>query len=341
MNRREIVGRIGLLTFGVKEARSGVSVRAASTKSASQENPYAYDVARYEKTDPRLVRYSESARFSSPLKPARRLAIGPDGHLYFAGGDRVSVLRTDGSLISEIATAGEPQCVAVSKGGIVYVGLRERIELHGLDGRLQATWEVPSGRPYCTGLALSENDLFAADSVNRVVIRYDLSGKIVGRIGAKDEGRGIPGLVLPSPHLDVEFHDDGLLRVNNPGRHRVEVYTVEGELTGWWGKPSAAIDGFCGCCNPVSIAMLHDGRCVTCEKGLPRVKVYAANGRFESVVAGVETFSENARAGVGIGGRVESLAGLDAAVDRQGRVFVLDRATGEIHVMTPKMGGAP
>jgi hypothetical protein len=58
---------------------------------------------------------------------------------------------------------------------------------------------------------------------------------------------------VPSACLDVEIAPDGLLRVNNPGRHRVETYTFDGDLELFWGRPSAAIDGFCGCCNPVNL----------------------------------------------------------------------------------------
>ncbi|MBM3243119.1 hypothetical protein FJZ31_43220, partial [Candidatus Poribacteria bacterium] len=50
------------------------------------------------------------------------------------------------------------------------------------------------------------------------------------------------------------------------------------------GYLSMDIDGFCGCCNPVNFAMLPDGRFVTCEKGLPRVKIYDADGTFSGVV---------------------------------------------------------
>ena len=122
---------------------------------------------------------------------------------------------------------------------------------------------------------MGENNVFAADAGNRVVLRYDKSGKLAGRIGEKNKERNIPGLIIPSPYLGVVLAPDGLLRVNNTGRHRVEAYTVNGDLESSWGKPSNAIEGFCGCCNPIGLALLPDGRYVTCEKGLPRVKVYS------------------------------------------------------------------
>ena len=84
------------------------------------------------------------------------------------------------------------------------------------------------------------------------------------------------------------------------------------------------IEGFCGCCNPVNFAMLPDGRFVTCEKGLPRAKVYDADGAFASVVAGPEAFLENGRTCT-----LDDLSncqtgGLNVAVDSQGHVLVMD-----------------
>jgi len=316
-----------------------VSVRHARTAAAQDAkggNPFAYDVGRFEATDPKLVRYQEVARFRSPRAEARRLAFGPDGQLYVAAGNYVTVMRTDGSVVSELALSSPPRCVAVAKDGLIYVGFRERIEVYEASGQRQAAWDSPRGRPWFTGLAIGENDVFAADAGNRVVLRYDWTGKLVGRIGAKDKDRQVPGLVLPSPYLDVELYKDGLLRVNNPGRHRVEVYTVDGDLEFFWGKASAAIDGFCGCCNPINLALLPDGRCVTCEKGLPRVKVYRANGEFDCVVAGPESFPENARVGAGEGTGDGVKAGLDVVVDAQERLYVLDFVAGNVRVLAPK-----
>lgn len=339
VNRRDFLReeglRLGMLTLGVEAAGSFATLRARGAANASRENPFAYDVERFERTNPDLIGYVETTRFKSPCDQPRRMALDIGGQIHLAGANCVCVLRTEGTVASEIGLDSPPQCVAVDRDGTIYVGFRDHIEVYGRDGKRKATWEPVAGRPFITGLATGIDDLFVADSGNRVLLRCNREGKIVGRIGAKDLSRNVPGLVLPSPHLDVELGADGLLRVNNPGRHRVESYGLDGALKGWWGKPSAAIDGFCGCCNPVSIALFPDGRVVTCEKGLPRVKVYRPTGELESVVAGPEIFRENARAGGGSASDVSGV-GLDAVVDAQGGVYVLDRVTGNIHVMAPR-----
>jgi hypothetical protein len=306
-------------------------VRAASP--GKEANPFALDVERLRKTDPKLIRYEQVGKFPSQNSSPRRLAIGPDGRVYVAGANSVSVLDSSGARITEIDCRAPARCVAITADGTIYIGVRDHVEVFDRNGKLLATWDTPGKRAWLSGLAVGEKDVFAADSGNRVVLRYDKSGKLMGRIGERNKERNIPGLILPSPYLDVKLAPDGLLRVNNTGRHRVEAYTVNGDLEFFWGKPSGAIDGFCGCCNPVSLALLPDGRCVTCEKGLPRVKVYSADGAFECVVAGVESFSENwlkcSLADCTVGG-------LDAAVDPQQRIYILDLVTNDVRVMKLK-----
>ncbi len=315
-------------------AALAASAQAAGAVGAEKQlNPFAYDVERFRKTDPKLIQYKQVGRFACPHPEPRRIALGPEERLYVAARKGVDVLDHAGARLDDISLPEPARCVAVGPDGIIYIGLRDHIEVFDRKGQRLATWESPGKRTWLTGLAVGENDVFAADAGNRVVLRYDKSGKVAGRIGGKDKERNIPGLVVPSPYLDVALARDGLLRVNNPGRHRVEAYTPGGDLELYWGKPSAAIEGFCGCCNPVGLALLPDGSCVTCEKGLPRVKVYSAEGVFACVVAGAESFPDNCRTG---DLSDCTTGGLDAAVDAQGRIYILDLAAADVRVMKRK-----
>jgi hypothetical protein len=135
--------------------------------------------------------------------------------------------------------------------------------------------------------------LFAADAGNRVILRYNKSGKLVRRMASATRTEH-PGFIIPSPFFDVEIARwDAVGQQSGPTPRRA--YTPDGDFRGAWGTVSMGIAGFCGCCNPINLALLPDGRFVTCEKGLPRVKIYSAEGQFESVVAGVEAFAENAK----------------------------------------------
>jgi hypothetical protein len=265
---------------------------------------------------------------------------GPSDRLYLAARSGIVILETDGTPVSEFSCEERVRSLAVAEDGTIYAGMRDHIEIYDPKGKRLAVWPVIEGRPYVTGLAVGGKDLFAADAGNRVVLRYDLDGKITGRIGKRDRDRNIPGLVLPSPFLDVEIGHDGLLRVNNPGRHHVELYTFEGDLELAWGKPSMGIQGFCGCCNPVNLALLDDGRVVTFEKGLSRVKVYSPLGEFESVVAGPESFADTASIDAITDADERVYGGLDGATDTQGRVIILDLLGADIHVMKPRIASS-
>lgn len=333
INRRQFLDR-GMRGAGVLAAGSAVGAFSGpfAFGASPEANPFAYNLDLYTKTDPKLLRYEEVGRFHFAGTEPRRIVWAQD-RLYIAAKNGVSVLAPDGAQISEISLASPARCVAVAGDRTIYAGLEDHVEVFDSKGQRLAAWESPGKKTWFSGLAAAENEVFAADAGNRVVLRYDKSGKITGRIGEKDNARNVPGLVLPSPYLDVELGRDGLLRVNNTGRHCVEIYTRDGDLELSWGKPSTAIEGFCGCCNPVGLALLPDGRYVTCEKGLPRVKVYSADGAFECVVAGPDSFPENWRkcslADCTVGG-------LDVTVDAQGRVCILDFVTGDVRVMKQK-----
>jgi sugar lactone lactonase YvrE len=309
----------------------GAEARAAKPPA----NPFAYDITKFRTIDPKWLHYQQVAQFKVPRSEARRVAIGPDQNLYVSAGNYVCVLNTAGQRLNEFALPSPVRCVAVAGDGLVYVSLRDHLEVLDSKGQRRASWESPNKKTWFTGLAVGDNDLFAADSGNRVVLRYDRSGKLLKRIGEKNPDRNIPGFVLPSPFLDVELHPDGLLRVNNPGRHQVLAFTVEGDMELAWGKPTMAIEGFCGCCNPIALAILPGGRIVTCEKGLPRVKVYSVRGELESVVAGPATFADNAKA---CDPTDCTTGGLDAVADRAGRIYVLDPVANDLRVFARRDG---
>jgi hypothetical protein len=73
------------------------------------------------------------------------------------------------------------------------------------------------------------------------------------------------------------------------------------------------------------MAVMSDGKFVTSEKGIERVKLYGPDGAFECVVAPPSAFDAGT-------------IGLDLAVDRGGRVFVLDPARKQVRVFARKGG---
>ena len=339
VTRRRFLGGTAVAAVGV--AALGGSAARGRAAVPADENPWRYDLDRLRQVDPSAIGYERVGGFRVETRGVvRRLGWSGPRELVVAAGKSLLLYDTDGSKTAELPMDDVVRSVAVTSDGRWVVGMRDHVEIHNRRGERIARWPAFTGRPFVTGLALANDRVFVADSGNRVVYRCDESGKVQLRIGEKHAERRIPGLVLPSPFLDVELGGDGLLRVTNPGRHRIEVYTQDGDLEQSWGRAGVALDAFCGCCNPVAVSLLPDGRVVTAEKGLPRVKVYDASGRMETAVAGPDSFAPVGSDERGRGTPDSAVDGLDVAVAPDGRVAVLDLPGAAVHLFRRK-GATP
>ena len=328
-------GVIGASLFGLGSALGlwapASAAQPALKKGGSSKlgSEYSYDIEKLRQTDPRLLLYEEGAPLNPGLKEMRALQFGPDKRLYVAGDRSLVVLNAQGVRVSEIALAEPPRCLAVAGDGRVYVGFKNHVEVYAA-GALSARWEAIKAKPVITAVAVAEKEAFVADAGNRAVWRYDLDGKLAGRIGLKEGSQTASRFIVPSPYFDLEIGPGNLLWVVNPGQHRLEAFTFDGALEASWGETSLKVDGFCGCCNPVFFTLLPNGRFVTSEKGLTRIKIYSVKGEFEGVVAGPEQFPK-------YGVNPDAMAsGLDVAADDQGRVYAADALAGQVRVFTRK-----
>jgi hypothetical protein len=302
---------------------------------------FVFDANDYQRADPALIAFQELDAFPTELNTPRGLAVGPDDRLYVAGDAVVRVFAADGQRVREIPLKGEPSCVALGgedqeDASRLYVGVDKRILLFDLQGVAIGIWtEGLNDKSVLTSLAVAEDALFAADAGNRVVLHFDLDGTLQNRIGELDAARGVRGFVIPSAHFDVAVTADGLVRVANPGARRIDTFTPDGDFLGHWGKASAEIDGFFGCCNPADFTVFPDGRFVTAEKGIPRVKIYSPQGEFECVVADPQMLGQTINTA-----QLDQDSGhtptFDVAVDRGGRVLVLDPVRRQVRVFVRK-----
>lgn len=297
---------------------------------------YRYPIEEMARIDPAMILYRQTgATIETGLKSTTAIELDAAGNLYIAGDRVIAVFSPDGQKLREIALVSEPTALAVGEDGSVYVALTDRIEVYSSAGEKLSAW-APLRSGLLTAIAVAGEDVFAADALHKVVRRFDKEGNPLQEIGAKDEARNIPGIVVPSPYFDLLIAPDGLLRVVNPGRHRIEAYTFDGHLEWTWGKPSVGLEGFSGCCNPIALAMLPDGGFVTCEKGLVRVKVHNEEGNLIGVVAGPDQLGWQAPLRVCVTPEDCQARGLDAAVDAQGRIYVLDQARNVVRIFEKK-----
>ncbi|NOX98287.1 MAG: hypothetical protein GXP30_00875, partial [Verrucomicrobia bacterium] len=186
-------------------------------------------------------------------------------------------------------------------------------------------------------IAVGEDAIYLADGGNRKVLICDReTGEITDRFGEKDESKNNPGFAVPSPYFDLTVASDGDLRVVNPGRLRVETYTLDGKFKSSWGGPGMKIDRFCGCCNPCYFTMMPNGDFITSEKGLARVNIYSPEGEFKGAVAGMDILIDDKELAKRACGDCSVGAGFDVAIEESGRVLVLDPFRMVVRPFTPK-----
>jgi hypothetical protein len=337
-NIKPVVG--GLVALAIVVALVAVAkLDVFGSKGSGLSQEFTYDVAELARVDPNLILYHESAGvIATGFSRSHGIAVDSQGAIYVAGDRAIRIFAQNGDLQRQIELAEAPRCLAVVADGTVYAGLKDHVAVYDAQGQRQASWDSLGPDAVLTSIAVSSDNVLVADAGNRVVVRYDMAGSIVNTIGKKDPERNVPGFVIPSPYFDLVVPRDGLLRVVSPGRLRIEAYTLDGDFEFAWGKSSVAIEGFCGCCNPVNIAVLPDGGFVTCEKGLVRVKVYDSEGRFVGVVAGPNQLVEGGQHEICEFPEQCQAGGFDVAVDPAGRVFVLDTIKNIVRTFTRVKG---
>ena len=115
VNRREFLGRSvgGALAVAV----GGLPPPSRLAAGDSGKNPFAYDLDKYRKVDPRLVHYERVGRFRSPQPEPRRIAISADDRLYLAASKYVTVLDREGVRLSEMACVAPVRSLTVAGDG--------------------------------------------------------------------------------------------------------------------------------------------------------------------------------------------------------------------------------
>ncbi len=310
---------------------------ATGEKGSGLEKKFIYDVEELAKIDPNLIIYEESAQaFGTGLAKSHNVAMNTKGSIYVCGDNVVRIFNSNGDLLDEIKLKETPRCMAPFEDGTIYIGFKNHVETYDTEGQQLVKWDSLGDDAIITSIALSGNDVFVADAGNRIVVRYDTAGNVISHIGEKDPDRNVPGFVVPSPYFDLAVSKDGLLRVVDPGRLRIEAYTFDGDLELWWGEASTDIEGFCGCCNPVNIAVLPDGGFVTAEKGLIRVKVYNSDGGFVGVVAGPEQLAGDIEQKICVLPEECQEDGFDVAADSNGRIIILDTIKNMVRIFSKK-----
>ena len=302
------LGGLALHTFGRPSS--------AAPEITLERDSYHKEVEALRRVDLVLILYEEVVQIEPGLKKVWDMTVDSEGRLHLVGDRAIRALNASGHRLGRIALDDSPRCITLDAAGRMYVGLTRHVEIYEPDGTRLARWDALHQDTLLTSIAVSDDRVFLADAGNRLIWRCDGSGKVLGRI----EGE----FVVPSPYFDLATSPDGHLKVANPGKHRVETYTLDGEFVSHWGKFSRDVQDFFGCCNPINMALLPDGRFIVAEKGIPRVKIHDAEGGFECVVAAPASFPRKGKSCSSDDPFSGRTRGLDVAVDPEGRVLVYD-----------------
>ncbi len=268
-------------TFGIGLL---VGREIARPPAGSPSDPsLVYDLSPYAGVAPELLAYRVLVEVPVTLEKPRGIASATDGTIFVCGDRSLLALDRGGGVKNRWDLDGEPSCVASGPDGTLYIGMTDHVEVirPGIAGTIE--WPDLGSQAIVTSVAVVGSDVFVADAGNRMVLRFDSSGRLAGSVGS--------GYEVPSPSFDVAGAPDGTLWVADPGHHIVRHFTAQGTLLGSWGSSSLEIGGFGGCCNPVHLAVLPCGSIITAEKGIPRVKVYEADGTLTAIVAGPSDFA--------------------------------------------------
>ncbi|UCE60535.1 MAG: hypothetical protein JSU63_02055 [Phycisphaerales bacterium] len=243
--------------------------------------------------------------------------------IYAVGDSEVKVFDTQGRLQQRWATEKPGYCVSISADRTVYVGEIGQVELFDAGGRRKTAWTDPERLGFVTSIGFFGDNVFIADAKDRCIRRYNKSGEWINNIGKDNRTKGF---LIPNGYLDFAVDKEGVLHVANPAKHRIERYTMNDELLGYFGRfGTRQPEDFPGCCNPTNLTLTRQGDVVVTEKAAPRLKFYDRSGKFLTFV-GPELFDPNCK-------------NMDIAVDSQGRVYVLDTIRLNIHVFACE-GGA-
>ena len=273
------VAVLAVFAIGVLVGRE-IARPAAVTASYSQP---LYDLGPYTEVEPDLLDWRVLVEVPVALSKPAGIASAADGAIYVCGDRSLLELDRTGAVLERWDLDGEPTCVAAGPDGTMYVGLPDHVEIVRPGTAGATVWPDLGSQAIVTSIAVVGSNVLVADAGNRMVMRFTAGGRLAGTIGSD--------YAVPSPYFDVAGGPDGTLWVTDPGHRRVRHYSIEGKLLGSWGTSSLDIGGFGGCCNPVHIAVCPCGSLITAEKGLPRVKVYEADGTLAAVVAGPSDFA--------------------------------------------------
>ncbi len=248
------------------------------------------------------------------------IAVDSADRIYALGDGELRIFEPNGKMIRRWKAPDQARCLTVGSGERIYFGVNDKITIYGAEGKRMGGFTVGNSQQAAsaTAVKIRGQEILVADAAARYIRRCDSSGRQIGEIGTQGKTHGF---MLPNKSLDIDVDSKGIVRATDTGRHRVTSWNLDGSPAGHFGKfGQANPQDFVGCCNPVNLAIAPDGKVITAEKVIPRVKVYDPEGKLLALI-GAEHFDPKC-------------IHLHLAVDSKGRILVADPVRLEIKVFS-------
>ncbi|HUS87106.1 MAG TPA: hypothetical protein VMW76_07700 [Bacteroidales bacterium] len=215
------------------------------------------------------------------------------------------------------STLSDPIGAIAAYGDTIFASAGETILLFTSEGGQIDEWGPYDDNPLITSVAAGRDYVAFADAGDKVVFVLNKAGALVSLVGQ-------PGnqYVVPSPYFDVSISDDDMLITANPGKRNIEFRTIKGEIISYFGEEGAALEYFCGCCNPSHFAFMQGGNLVTAEKGINRIKIVEPDGELVELVAQPDQFTASVP--------------LDLAVSGKNLIYAANPADSKLYVFKRK-----
>jgi hypothetical protein len=263
---------------------------------------------------------------ASPEQRFRRsisaVAVGSADQINVLGDGEVRAFDSKGIFVRNWKAPEGALCMAIGGDERVYLGGAGHVEIYSAGGIRTGGFAAGESGKSCriTAIKIAGSEILVADASARCIRRYTGTGQLIGEIGTQNKTHGF---MLPNRSLDMDVDDQGTVRATDSGRHRVSSWILDGTPAGYFGKFGLRNpEDFVGCCNPVNIAIAPDGKIITAEKVIARVKVFDAGGKLLALI-GPEHFDPQC-------------IHLYLAVDSKGRIVVADPIRLEVKVFSIK-----
>lgn len=282
--------------------------------------PFEYSLSEYAQVDKALIAYREVRQISIPSGEPKALTIIGENLVLLTSG-MLHVITPQGREVFQKAIEPGATRILATDNSRAYIAYKNYMVSYDDSWNELYRTEIFE-ESFFVSLARVGETIYVADGWEKKVLMFNEQLQQTGSFKGESGVSAVHGFILPGQQFDMAVNYDGELWVVNPGLHTIQNYSPEGRLRGFWGIASFGLNGFSGCCNPSYMAFLSDGRYVTSEKGMVRVKIHKQSGEFETVVAAPEKF-----------GRGESAPAL--AVDGNDNIWLLDFDKKMIRLFTP------